>query len=66
MIPEPPSRVAWMVDAELNGGHTPEETLAYLAWVDDWQNQEMSVAGYNKVVSPATVPRGWLRRLFGR
>ena len=38
-LEEPPSRTAWYVDAELNGGHTVSETLAYLAWASDYEDE---------------------------
>jgi hypothetical protein len=67
---EPPSRVAWYLDAELGGGHTVGETLAYAGWYQDYADEQAAVrsAPVNVVLAEAAEPRwvGRLRGLLGR
>jgi len=72
VVPEPPSRLWWELDAYING-HSPSETIAYLEWVSDWEDVQQTQqrralpAG---VVSPDIDPRerlrGFLCRIRGR
>jgi hypothetical protein len=68
MLP-PPSRVAWLVDGEMRGGHSVAETVAYLDWCADWADAHPPPRPQSPfVISPRAEPRAVtrLRRLFGR
>jgi len=62
----PPTREAWLIDGELRGGHTLAETLAYLDWASDYEDQVSRHALPTGVISPSGVRRGLLARLRRR
>jgi hypothetical protein len=68
----PPSPTWWALDGELYG-HTPAETIGYLAHCADYADEQAAVRSRSArepsfVISPRVEPRAVtrLRRLFGR
>ena len=67
MKPSPPSRAAWLVDAELNG-HTVEQTIRYLSDCDDAEDRSQQWSAPPGVILAGDCEPKWLsrlRRLFG-
>jgi hypothetical protein len=69
MKPAPPSRTEWALDAELNGGHSVAETIAWASWVADFEDEQVQrralpVGFVPAECEPRLVTR--LRRIFGR
>jgi hypothetical protein len=68
-VERPPSDAEWLIDGLSNGGHTPGETMATMAWKMDWfdecQRQQWA-DDVAIVVSAGGVDRRphWLRRLL--
>jgi hypothetical protein len=59
-VSEPPTRASWTLESE-TVGHSPSETLAYLAAVADFEDQqaEQARAVPEFVISPPRGRRRW-------
>jgi hypothetical protein len=70
-VKEPPSRAWWELDAHING-HSPSETIAYLDWCADYEDERSQSRQRPLpmgVISPDGIEPRWLttvRRWFGR
>jgi hypothetical protein len=56
----PPSRTEWLLAGELSG-HCPSQTLAWLAWCSDYEDEqeERARAAPEFVISPPRGRRRW-------